>query len=175
MITKFYHLHHDRLPFFSTSTSSPYCQWLWCVSWFNDRWWRTNTISSSIYMLRVGRDTQSSPLKNSLSISLTKPSCLSFVNHLKAWQMCIGSFRASPLKAFASLSFTPTSLIHNHIVQSRHIAWLYTHCHCGLIGIRKCRKMQKTIYCNEKVICRMRESYLCLRLLLTYAEMTEAG
>lgn len=98
-------------------------QRLWSVSCFNEHWWHTNTIYISIYMLC--RDTQS-PSLNKKSLSLTKPSCLSFVNHLKAWQMCIGSFRASLLKAVVSLSFTPTSLTHT-IVLRRRIAWRRAH------------------------------------------------
>lgn len=55
----------------SSSPSSPFFllpfvnKWLWCISRFNDHRWRTNTFPNSIYMLRVGRDTQSSFTENS--------------------------------------------------------------------------------------------------------------
>lgn len=50
--------------------------------------------------------------------------------------MCIGSFRASLLKAFASLSFSAPSLIHNHIVLTGHIAWGWMHGYGHLIALR---------------------------------------
>lgn len=92
-------------------------------------------------------------LSRSCSLPLTKPCMCSFVNHLKAWQMCIGSFRASPWKAFAFVShphpFSDTVVLY----------WLDT-----LLGIRRALLVAQFLSawvcstdtgrdkCNEKTI-----------------------
>jgi len=103
------------------------------------------------------------------NLSLTKPSCLSFVNHLKAWQMCIGSFRASPLKAFVSLSFTP----HFSDTQPYCAIWTYSlalHARSLWPNCYQLGKRSRIIYCNEREICSVHEPYLCLWRVMTCAQ-----